>query len=343
MRKKVFQAGNYPQGNVSVKDLNEYVEKTKSLSPPPVILGHVGDWIKNKFPRTAIPKAGNFINFSVEGNYLIGDIELNEFGKSIVGDGAYENMSIAFTESGRIDHLALLGYAEPACKYIDSLSKQDLAFSEDKDRTIKEYAIIIIEEVEKMDFEALKLALKALVMTLDQKVELIEEVTGSITQSDKDKMKMALGYGSYQKLETIEDKKRVFETLKTEFAEQPKFKTEKEIRDEIQAEYDEKARQEKEFSELEKEIKTKVIPCEQEFALILAKEAVKEKKTLEFSKEDGTKESLRLADKMKAVYSRRGKFGEDFSTYSSVEFAAENQDEVLRTSKAISKAFARGD
>lgn len=304
----MFQAGNYPQGNVTVEDLKGYVNNSKKALTPPVILGHVGDWIKNKFPRTAIPKAGNFINFSVEGNYLVGDIELNEFGKSIVGDGAYENMSIAFTESGKIDHLALLGYAEPACKYIDSLSKQDLAFSEDKDRTIKEYAITIIEEVEKMDFEALKLALKALTMTLDQKIELIEEVMGSITQSDKDKMKMALGYGSYQKMETIEDKKKVFETLKVEFTEQPKFKTEKEIRDEIQAEYDEKARQEKEFSELEKEIKAKVIPCEQEFALMLAKEAVKETKVLEFSKEDGTKESLRLADRMKAVYAGRKEF-----------------------------------
>ncbi len=329
MIKKIFQAGQYVQGNVSIQDIKDAIAKT--VGGAPVILGHVGDWLKNKIPRTAIPRAGTVKDFSLLDDFLAGNVELNEFGNIIVGEGAYNNMSIGFRADGSIDHLALLGYAEPACKYIDSLSKSDLAFSENSDIII-EYAIQNnIEEVKKLTLEELKMSIdsstelttkekKELIEHLveksgfgiDEKSSIIEEVMGTITEEEKSKMKIALGYGSYAKLETKEDKLKVFGELKAEFAEQPKQKTEEEIRAEVKAEYAEIARQEKEYSELEKIIDEKVFPAYQEPMKKYAKILVSQKEMLEFSDESGTTKE-REAERMKRKLEGMQEFStEDF-------------------------------
>lgn len=304
MRKRIFQVGNYPQGNVTIKDLQEYVEHSRDA---PIILGHVNEWSAYKIPRTAIPRAGTMQNFSIDGEWLIADLSINEFGNTIIADGAYSEMSIGF-RGDKIDHLALLGYAEPACKYIDSISKNDLAFAEDTTEVL-EYAITInIEEGKKgMTLEELKKAItdsveltkeekkeltKELIKTsnfgIDEKTSIIEETMGEITAEEKSKMQMALGWGSYTKLETKEEKLKVFGELTKEFAVQVKAKTYEDGLREAKEIADEEARKTKEFADAEVLIKTKVFPAYQEQMKDYAKILVETKDAIEFSDANGT-------------------------------------------------------
>lgn len=303
MKKRIFQAGNYPQGNVTTKDLQNYIEHSRDA---PIILGHVNEWSAYKIPRTAIPRAGTIQNFSIDGEWLMADLSINDFGNTIIADGAYSNMSIGF-RGDKIDHLALLGYAEPACKYIDSLSKNDLAFSDDNIEII-EYAITNnIEEGEKsMTLEELKKAImdsteltkdekkeltKELIKTsnfgIDEKTSIIEETMGTITAEEKAKMQIALGWGSYTKLETKEEKLKVFEELTKEFAIQVKPKTYEDGLKEAKEIADEESRKTKEFSEVEALIKAKVFPVYQEQMLEYAKVLVDTKDVIEFSDANG--------------------------------------------------------
>lgn len=303
MKKKIFQAGKYPQGDVSIKDLQDYINHSRDA---PIILGHVAEWLAYKIPRTAIPRAGTIQNFSIEGDCLMAELDINEFGNTIIADGAYSNMSIGF-RGDKIDHLALLGYAEPACKYIDNLSKNDLAFSEDNS-DIKEYAITInieegkkgmtLEELKKVIMDSVELSkeekkelVKELVKTsnfgIDEKTSIIEETMGEITAEEKAKMQMALGWGSYTKLETREDKLKVFGELTKEFAEKPKQKTYEDGLREAKELADEEARKTKEFADAEALIKAKVFPAYQEQMKDYARILVEKIDVKEFSSESG--------------------------------------------------------
>lgn len=356
MKKKLFQAGNYTQGNISVKDISDSIKKT--VKDVPVILGHVGDYIKNKIPRTAIPTAGTVKNFSLEGDFLAGEISLNEFGNTIVGNGGYSNMSIAFKANGEIDHLALLGYAEPACKYIDKLSQRDIAFS-DEEEIITEYAIQInIEEGKILTLEELMKAIddstelttkdkKELIehiakkseFGIDEKTSIIEDMMGSITDEEKSKMRIALGWGSYTKMETREEKLKVFGELKAEFSEKPKQKTEDEIRAELKAEFAEETRKTTEYAELEKEIESKVFPAYQGIAKKYAKVAVEKNETVEFAAEDGTTSQAREVDKLKEELSKMPKF--DTKEFSVVTKKAEKGsiEEVGEIAKEVKARY----
>ena len=52
---KIFKAGNYgKKGNYSIDTLKSWIGKEFNITA-----GHVGDWLKNGFPTTAIPVAGS--------------------------------------------------------------------------------------------------------------------------------------------------------------------------------------------------------------------------------------------------------------------------------------------
>lgn len=133
MKKKIFKAGNYgAKGNYTKEKLESWIGKEFS-----VLIGHVGDYVRQGIPVSAIPLAGKCTVVGVdENNLLIGDVTYNEFGSKATKSGAYENYSIGISKTGEPDHLALLGYDPP---HIDGLDKAFMEFSNSNNYTYIEF------------------------------------------------------------------------------------------------------------------------------------------------------------------------------------------------------------
>ena len=120
---KIFKAGNYgKKGNYPTETLKSWIGKEFNITA-----GHIGDWLKNGYPVTAIPVAGSCKVTNVDDDgYLIGEFSYNSFGESIKEQ--YPNLSIGIGENGEPNHLAILGYAPPHLKDLD---KSFSEFSQD--------------------------------------------------------------------------------------------------------------------------------------------------------------------------------------------------------------------
>lgn len=120
---KIFKAGNYgKKGNYSTDTLKSWIGKEFNITA-----GHIGDWVNNGYPVTAIPIAGSCKVTDVDNDgFLIGEFSYNSFGESIKEQ--YPNLSIGIGENGEPNHLAMLGYAPP---HIKDLDKSFSEFSQD--------------------------------------------------------------------------------------------------------------------------------------------------------------------------------------------------------------------
>ena len=131
---RIFKAGDYgKKGNYSTDKLKSWIGKEFNITA-----GHVGDWVNNGYPVTAIPVAGTCKVTDVDDQgYLIGEFAYNSLGESI--KDKYPNLSIGIGADGEPNHLAILGYAPPHIKDLDqsfSEFSQDLT-SIEKTETIE--------------------------------------------------------------------------------------------------------------------------------------------------------------------------------------------------------------
>ena len=121
------------KGNYSTDKLKSWIGKEFNITA-----GHVGDWVNNGYPVTAIPVAGTCKVTDVDNEgYLIGEFAYNSLGESI--KDKYPNLSIGIGADGEPNHLAILGYAPPHIKDLDqsfSEFSQDLT-SIEKTETIE--------------------------------------------------------------------------------------------------------------------------------------------------------------------------------------------------------------
>lgn len=131
---RIFKSGDYgKKGNYSTDKLKSWIGKEFNITA-----GHVGDWVNNGYPVTAIPVAGTCKVTDVDNEgYLIGEFAYNSLGESI--KDKYPNLSIGIGTDGEPNHLAILGYAPPHIKDLDqsfSEFSQDLT-SIEKTETIE--------------------------------------------------------------------------------------------------------------------------------------------------------------------------------------------------------------
>ena len=131
---RIFKSGDYgKKGNYSTDKLKSWIGKEFNITA-----GHVGDWVNNGYPVTAIPVAGTCKVTDVDDQgYLIGEFAYNSLGESI--KDKYPNLSIGIGANGEPNHLAILGYAPPHIKDLDqsfSEFSQDLT-SIEKTETIE--------------------------------------------------------------------------------------------------------------------------------------------------------------------------------------------------------------
>lgn len=223
MRKRIFRAGNYPQGNYTKEDISKIVESSKN-DKLPVIFGH---WSEYKV-KTAIPSAGTFSDFAIEGDYITAEVNYNKIGETMVNNEAYTNFSIGFGENNKIHHLALLGAMPPAVKDLDNAIfsetiKEDiinLEFSEDlmaeeiKMETVVSDNINNKEEVKGMKIEEIIALLGE--MTLEDKIKLVTSISESISEEERCSLRKTLNvtseYSEDDKQEVVEPKKEFSES-----------------------------------------------------------------------------------------------------------------------------------
>lgn len=168
MPKKIFKAGNYgPKGNFTIDKLKSWIGKEFSITA-----GHVQDWLKNGYPVTSIPVAGNCKVIGVDDSgFLLGEFSYNEFGEEI--KEKYPNLSIGLDANGP-NHIALLGYAPP---HIKDLSKSFSEFSKDLS-TLEEGTIIEFSEKENTGQELVDeivIKLKSLIISENINLSTLQE------------------------------------------------------------------------------------------------------------------------------------------------------------------------
>lgn len=158
-KKKIFKAGDYGEkGQYTIEDFQTWVGQEFSF---PVTVGHVGDYIKNKVPITAIPKAGVATCIEVDNEgYLIADVEYNEFGKDITKMGAYDSYSLGVDTTGKPNHLALLGFTPPHIEGLDTTAYLEF----NKNTKVEEFRYIEFSAGGNMTLEEILEALQNLTM-----------------------------------------------------------------------------------------------------------------------------------------------------------------------------------
>lgn len=135
---RIFKSGDYgKKGNYSTDKLKSWIGKEFNITA-----GHVGDWVNNGYPVTAIPVAGTCKVTDVDDQgYLIGEFAYNSLGESI--KDKYPNLSIGIGANGEPNHLAILGYAPPHIKDLDTSFSE---FSQDLTSIEKTETIEFAEE-----------------------------------------------------------------------------------------------------------------------------------------------------------------------------------------------------
>lgn len=267
---KIFKIGKYPQGDFSKKDLEGMIANLNSV---PGILGHTSGWRELKVPSQAIPRAAEFSNLRVQGDYIEADVVLTEFGKKFVSGGAIKDISVEISkENNKILRIGMLGAVPPQIKDLDTL--QSLEFSD----TDVESLIIEFSEGEggkQMDLQAILEGLN-----LEQKLEMLKLIGASITKDQKAAFR-AIAY-EFAEITNADEVR--------EFAQRNGLEVTpiiQETIEQMEARLRAEIKQETLLNEFSEKSKIKVIPAMQNKVNFIAKELIKSTATeVEFSENE---------------------------------------------------------
>ena len=326
---KIFKAGNYgKKGNYSIDTLKSWVGKEFNITA-----GHVGDWLKNGFPTTAIPVAGSCTVTDVDNDgYLIGEFNYNSFGDSI--KDKYPNLSIGIGEDGTPNHLALLGYAPPHIKDLDQSFSE---FSQDLTSIEKTQTIEFAEE----DSQAKIDEFIAFFRTVDVSKVNYKALFDVLYEKDDEKYAVNklkdLGYTVEKTAEFSEEAlKSIANTLgMVVTAKQVNDLTPEEIYAKAKAEFTREAEKEetkKNIIKMFPPVMHKIL----EFAIDKAYEESEYTNIIEFSEDDKTS----MATKLKEFSEGESPFKELFKNYTeSKEFNKDTEETPVEKAKRIAELY----
>ena len=205
---RIFKAGDYgKKGNYSADKLKSWVGKEFNITA-----GHVGDWVNNGYPVTAIPVAGTCKVTDVDDQgYLIGEFAYNSLGESI--KDKYPNLSIGIGANGEPNHLAILGYAPPHIKDLDtsfSEFSQDLTGMESSET-------IDLEEEKKEEIQVRELTTDEMISSLKEQGYTVEK-TAEFSQDTLKSIADGLGLMLSAKPVNNLTPQEIFAKAKAEFA-----------------------------------------------------------------------------------------------------------------------------
>lgn len=126
MKIELFRVGKFNGKKFTLKNLESIVANSDTRKVP-ISLGHDTHFYK----LDDQPALGVVVNQRVEGDSLVGELDLNAKGKEVWASKEYPNWSVGIARSGDnpssmwLHHLALLGVAPPAVPDLKTFSNMD--------------------------------------------------------------------------------------------------------------------------------------------------------------------------------------------------------------------------
>lgn len=196
-RIKVFESGNYPQGDFSL----DRVKKVFSSIENPVggIFSHTSKWLnENKNPVDV----GEFSNFEIKGNEVFADVEFNDKGSNYYNDGILKGVSVEIDKNtDKLLKIAVLPIGiNPGVSTAE--------FQEEETGIIIEF-----EEVEQVGYKEILAALAALDLTQLSATEL-ETLSDAAYRLNDDKYRInKLTENGYTVVKTAEFSKEQLDEI----------------------------------------------------------------------------------------------------------------------------------
>lgn len=314
---RIFKAGNYgKKGNYSTETLKSWIGKEFNITA-----GHVGDWVNNGYPVTAIPIAGSCKVTNVDNDgFLIGEFTYNSFGESIKEQ--YPNLSIGIGQDGTPNHLAMLGYAPP---HIKDLDKSFSEFSQDLTAMENTETIEFAEEDAQSKIDEFAAYLKGVDASKIKLQALFDVMWDKDSEQNSISRLKAAGYTVEKTAEFSEDTlKTIADNLGFVVANKPVSNlTPEEIYSRAKAEFAREAERE----ETKKNIISKFPPVMHkilEFAIDKAYEETEYTNVIEFSEE----EKMSMADKLKEFSKEESPFKYLFENITKNKEFTEEKNEI---------------
>lgn len=297
-RVKVFESGNYPQGEFSEERTKKAFESAGEI---PAIYIHSSKWQDKGKSPVELGKFDNF-SFQKEGEQLsvFADIELNEKGEIYHADGIFNGISVEIDQTNdSLSKIALLPLGvEPAVATAEFQAEEKKVVYTGK---YKEFEVKGGEKV-KVTKEEIKKALTE--FSLGDRAEIINALVATVSDEERKDMRKLMEWEKIQAIQSIPEKELTEEELRKQIKEEMEFEA-----------------KEKELIELSKR---KVIPVLQPVVEFAIKKAGEERTTIvEFSET----EKLSYFEKFKAEFEKMEDAANFESEVEKMEFGAENGEE----------------
>ena len=296
-RVKVFESGNYPQGEFSEERTKKAFESAGEI---PAIYIHSSKWQDKGKNPVELGKFDNF-SFQKEGEQLsvFADIELNEKGKIYHADGIFNGISVEIDQTNdSLSKIALLPLGvEPAVATAEFQAEEKKVVYTGKYQEFEEGGKKV-----KVTKEEIKKALTE--FSLGDRAEIINALVATVSDEERRGMRKLMEWEKIQVIQNTPEKELTEEELRKQIKEEMEFEA-----------------KEQELIELSKK---KVVPVLQPVVEFAIKKAGEERtKVIEFS----DTEKLSYFEKFKAEIEKMEDAANFESEVEKIEFGAENENE----------------
>ncbi|MGL5122561.1 MAG: hypothetical protein ACRC6K_00125 [Fusobacteriaceae bacterium] len=284
---KVFEVGNYPQGEFSIQAVKDIFGNIKG--PVSGIFSHTTKWLtENKEPV----KVGTFDNFEISGNNVYAELEFNEKGINYYNDGILKGVSVEIDGTlNKVNKIAVLPIGiTPAIIGAEFQVINEginlLEFEEVNKLKLTEL-IAGLEGLSAIDRITLAIAtLKELDVTQCDVSPILTRAWELDDQQWYIKNLITNGYVVEKTTEFNKEKLAIIaKPLGFNLVEfENKIKTEDEIRKEITLEFENKSK----LEELKKNINKKIFPILQPFVEFALEKSILDNRIIEFSENEKT-------------------------------------------------------
>lgn len=310
-RVKVFESGNYPQGEFSEERTKKAFESAGEI---PAIYIHSSKWQDKGKSPVELGKFDNF-SFQKEGEQLsvFADIELNEKGEIYHADGIFNGISVEIDQTNdSLSKIALLPLGvEPAVSTAEFQEKKVVYTGKYKEFEVKggEKVKVTKEEIKKALTE----------FSLGDRAEIINALVATVSDEERKGMRKLMEWAKIEAIQSTPEKELTTEELRKQIKEEMEFEA-----------------REKELIELSKK---KVIPVLQQIVEFAIKKAGEERATIiEFSET----EKISYFEKFQKDFEAMPDGANFESEVEKMEFGKEDEESKETTPEKRFAAYSKG-
>lgn len=311
-RVKVFESGNYPQGEFSETRTRKAFETAGEI---PAIYIHTSKWEDKGKSPVELGKFNNF-SFQKEGDQLsvFADVELNTKGETYHADGIFNGISVEIDQTNdSLSKIALLPLGvDPAIATAEFQKEENKVVYTGKYQEFEEEGGTKTVTIDKI-IEAIK------GLPLGDRATVINALTATVSDEERKGMRKLLEWEKIEVIQSTPEKELTEEEMR------------KQIKEEMEFEANEKA-----LIELSKK---KVIPVLQPVVEFAIKKAGEERtKVIEFSET----EKISYFEKLKKEFEAMPDGANFKSEVEKMEFGKEDEESKETTPEKRFAAYNKG-